>query len=103
MSDDKADRLRRIFSSPARFGKEELQILREDCSYIQMLVTGGSWVETRLTAELIDCIRHLDQTSTRLIETTNKLTAVNLGVAIVVGVATVLGVGIAAIQIFQRL
>ena len=102
MSDDKADRLRRIFSSPARFGKEELQILREDCSYIQMLVTGGSWVEARLTAELIDCIRQLDQTSTRLIETTNKLTAVNLGVAIVVGVATVLGVGIAAIQLFQR-
>jgi hypothetical protein len=66
------------------------------------LVTGGNWVETRLTAELIDSIRQLDQTSAHLIETTNKLTAVNLGVAIVVGLATVLGVGIAAIQIFQR-
>lgn len=100
MADDKADRLRRIFSNPARFGKEELQILREDCGHIPLLVTGGNWVETRLTTELIDCIRQLDQTSTRLIKTTNKLTAVNLVVAIVVGVV---GVGVAVLQIFHRI
>jgi hypothetical protein len=101
MSDDKADRLRQVFSSPASFGKKELQILREDCGAVQNLVTSGNWVETRLTAELIDSIRQFDQTSALLIETTNKLSAVALGVAIVVGVATVAGVAIAAIQFLQ--
>ena len=102
MSDDKADRLRQIFSSSASFGKKELQILREDSGAVQNLVTSGNWIETWLTAELIDSIRQLDQTGALLIETTNKLSAVNLGVAIVVGVATVAGVVIAAIQFLRR-
>jgi len=93
---DKLDttRLKEVFGNSNRFGEKELRILREDSGWIGHFSSKADWVETRMTVELIDTIRQLDETSTRLITTTNRLTSVILGV-------TVVGVVLAAISLFK--
>lgn len=53
-------------------------------------------------SELLEAIKQLDATSSTLIETTNKVTAVGLGVATVGGLATCVGTFLALWQVFHH-
>ncbi len=78
------DRLKELFGSTRKFTVDDLQVLREDAAQTNHM-TGkqDAWFTTRMTVELIDTIRTLDETSARLIKTTNRLTAVILGITAV--------------------
>lgn len=78
------DRLKELFASCRKFTAADLQVLRDDAAATNAM-TGkqDAWFTTRMTVELIDTIRTLDQTSAKLIQTTNTLTAVILGVTVI--------------------
>jgi hypothetical protein len=67
--------LRDIFGSPAAFTDDDIAVLRAKHTGI-IALTGSqqTYVMARLEVELIDAVRHLNETSTRLINTTNSLT-----------------------------
>ena len=89
------EQLQKAFQAKDAFTAEDLDILRKNCGDIPYLSSRGDWVTFRMDVELIDAIRKLDETSTNLVSTTNRLTAVMLAVTIVGVIATIVGVAIA--------
>ena len=89
-------RLKELFATKRKFTDADLQLLREEAAQVNHM-TGkqDAWFTTRMEVELIDTIRALDQTSSKLITTTNRLTTVILGV-------TIFGAVIAAVELWKH-
>lgn len=88
-----SDTLKEIFLSIRKLTEEDLDSLRKYMAAIPSLTgQNADWVRVRMEVELIDDIRLLDKTSTRLINTANNLTKVMLGIGVVGVIATIAGV-----------
>jgi hypothetical protein len=100
--DNQVAALKETLSRTVKFTAEDLQKLRMGSPAAGYMTgrTGDAFM-VRMEVELIDAIRVLDETSTELINKTNKLTTVIL-VLTGVGIAVaIIGVGIAAIQLLR--
>jgi hypothetical protein len=100
---DSAQKFSRVLSKAGKLNKEDLEVLRQNIGSIPQLRDGrGDWVVTRMEVELVDAITRLDETSTQLITTTNRLTRKILWLT-VVGVAVALaGLLVAAATYLRR-
>ena len=85
-----------ILGKQQKLTATDLQRLRSSGAGVSLLSSKSDYFVFRMEIELIDAIRALDETSTKLIKQTNLLTAVILGL-------TVVGVVTAVIQVFVAL
>lgn len=100
---DNAETLSRILSKTGKLNRDDLEVLREKIGCVPQLQGGrGDWVVTRMEVELVDAITQLDETSTQLITTTNKLTRKILGLTVVGVAVAVAGLLVAAATYFRR-
>lgn len=84
--EQKAAAIQHALSKKQKLGSADLQILRENADLLEGHDKPTDFYRFRTDIELIDAIRSLDETSTKLITTTNRLTGVILALT-VVGVA----------------
>ena len=94
---EKRDAVKAVIDKFQKLTAEDLRTLRE-CTDIMPSMTGrqADWLVMRMEIELIDAIRSLDDSSTRLVTTTNRLTAVILAL-------TFVGVLLAGVQLWLGL
>ncbi len=72
MLDEQIAAIRGVLSKNQRFTAADLQILRENADAFNHLISKAD--DRRIEFEFIDAIRALDETSTKLINKTNRLT-----------------------------
>ncbi|SRR6266576_2644139 len=84
--DEKAAAIQQVLSRNQKLTAADLQILREGSDLFEGRDKPTDFYRFRTDIELIDAIRSLDETSTKLITTTNRLTGAILALT-VVGVA----------------
>jgi hypothetical protein len=101
--DNQVAALKEALAKAGKFTAEDLQKLRMGSPAAGYMTgrTGDAFM-VRMEVELIDAIRVLDETSTRLVTTTNRLTTVILvltGVGIFIAA---IGVLIALVQLFNK-
>src|SRR5271165_3028499 len=98
---DKND-IARLLQKPKTYARDELDTLRAGFAESHCIQDNQTYVMSRLNLELIDRIIHLDDTSTELINTTNKLTSRILWLT-VVGVALALvGLVLSFVEVLHR-
>ena len=86
-----------IVEKPDKFTREDLKTIRLNIpSLTQFYASHASMLQGRMTIELIDSIWHLDDTSTNLINTTNRLTTRILWLTVVGVLVAAAGVLVAA-------
>ena len=64
----------RVLEKQEKLTAAQLQILRANTGGVSLLSRTLDYFSFRMGIELIDTIRSLDETSTKLVEQTNKLT-----------------------------
>jgi len=84
--EEKAAAIQQALSKKQKFTATDLQILRENAELLEGHDKKNDYYLFRMQIEFIDAIRSLDETSTKLITTTNRLTGAILALT-VVGVA----------------
>jgi len=84
--EQKVAAIQHTLSKKQKLASADLQILRENADLLEGRDKPTDFYRFRTDIELIDAIRSLDETSTKLITTTNRLTGAILALT-VVGVA----------------
>ncbi len=84
--EQKVAAIQHALSKKQKLASADLQILRENADLLEGRDKPTDFYRFRTDIELIDAIRSLDETSTKLITTTNRLTGAILALT-VVGVA----------------
>ena len=100
--DDERNTVTEVLKKKQKLSAEDLHTLRNNTGGVGLISSKTDYFMFRIEVELIDAIRALDETSTELINKTNKLTTVILvltGVGIFIAAV---GVLIALLQLFKK-